>query len=599
MAKVEHTLDRLDGNQLFLALSAGLLAVRHRQDYLNRINVFPVPDGDTGTNIAVTLSHALEAARISDSAGETLTSIATAALVGARGSSGIIVAQFLGGFAETLRGFSQVTVDSFVEAVENAASRAWESVTEPAEGTILSVMRAWAEALRSELDQADSLAELLVATSTALRAALEETGHELAALREAGVVDAGACGFVELVAGMESFVDGRAPAAALSGAAGPLPTDEAPDLHESGEGRYRYCTEALLVTAAVGHEILRTELESLGDNLIVAGDKRRARVHIHTDRPAEVFRAIAPAGRIVQQKVDDMRLQFEVAHRRKYPIAIVTDSICDLPRELLDLHQIQVVPLHVHFGDDEYLDRLTIDSERFFELVERSPQLPSSSQPTTSSFARLYAYLATYYDSIIAVHVASKLSGTFGTSAKAAASLAGEKKISVIDSGQVSGSLGLVVLRAAETVAAGASHDDAVAEIESFTGKAEILVSVRKLENMVRGGRVKPVAGAIGRALNLKPIVSLDSEGKSTLYGKAFSVRRNQAKIVEMVARRHQTGPLRYYAVEHAQDESAARELGARLEEELGFPPLFIGEISSVVAVHAGRGALSVVTMQE
>jgi len=591
----------LDGHQLYQALSSGLHRVRRKQDYLNRINVFPVPDGDTGTNITVTLSYALETAHVTESAGETMSSIADAALVGARGNSGIIFAQFLSGLAEAFRDAPQVAKHRFVHAAENAQRRAYEAVTRPKEGTILSVMHAWAEALHREVDSAQSIAELLRKAGPALADALEKTREMLPALKAAGVVDAGASGFVEFVAGAERFIGGKVAAPFLSriGTRRRLSLDDTLDLHGGVEIRFRYCTEALVSGEAIDREALRRTLAPLGDSLIVAGSEEQARIHIHTDQPARVFASLTAAGRVAQQKVDDMRLQYEVAHERKYPIAIVTDSVCDLPRELLDRYQIQVVPLHIIAGESEYLDKLTIDSEQFFDLADRSPQFPTSSQPSSGLFTRIFSYLSTYYDSIIAIHVSSQISGTASTGAQAARSLTGAKKISVIDSRQVSGSLGLVVLRAAEAVAAGKSHDEVVSEVESYIRKAELLVSVRTLEYFVRGGRVKPVAGALGKALNLKPIISLDAEGTPIRFGKAFSERRNVAKIVAMVARRHAESPLRCYAVVHGHDLEAARALTTKLESTLGFPPLFVEEISPVLALHAGRGTTAVATMQE
>jgi len=294
-------------------------------------------------------------------------------------------------------------------------------------------------------------------------------------------------------------------------------------------------------------------------------------------------------------------LQYEVAHRRKYPIAIVTDSTCDLPRELIDRYQIQVVPLHLIFGEREYLDKLTIDSEQFFDLVDSVPisDFPTSSQPSAGLFNRTFSYLSTYYDSIIAIHLAGALSGTVSSGSRAAEALDEKKQISVLDSRQISGSLGLLVLRAAEAVAAGKSHDEVVSEVESSAGKAQLLVGVHTLEYFIRGGRVKPVAGAIGKLLNLKPIITLDAEGNAINIGKAFSERRNAAKIVKMVERRNAESPLRSYAVVHGQNPDGARDLAARLEQSLGFPPLYIEEISPVLALHAGRGTVAVVSMQE
>jgi DegV family protein with EDD domain len=601
--KTGKAIRSLDGHQLHQALLSGLHRVQRKQDYLNRINVYPVPDGDTGTNIAVTLSYALESAQVSKSAGETMSSIADAALVGARGNSGIIFAQFLSGLSEALRDEAMVAKGHFAHAAENARQRAYEAVTRPKEGTILTVMHVWADALRREVDSSQSIAELLRKAGPALSDALEKTRDMLPQLKAAKVVDAGASGFVEFISGAEHFITGRVSAPTLfhRRSRRKLSLGDAFDLHETGEVRYRYCTEALISGEAIDREALRSALEPLGDSLIVAGNDRQARIHVHTDEPALAFASLTAAGRVVQQKVDDMRLQFEVAHERKYPIAIVTDSVCDLPQELLDLYQIQVVPLHLLFGEREYLDKLTIDSEQFFDLADRASEseFPTSSQPSTGLFNRTFSYLSTYYDSIIAIHVAGALSGTVSSSARAAEALGGKKKISVLDSRQVSASLGLIVLRAAEAVAAGKSHDEVVSEVGSYIPKSQILVSVRTLEYFIRGGRVKPVAGALGKALNLKPIITLDADGKAVNIGKAFSVRRNTAKIVSMVERRHAESPLRCYALVHGHDPEAADELAAKLEQALGFPPLYIEEISPVLALHAGRGTVAVITMQE
>jgi len=599
---VNVAVSTLNGDELYRAFSSGLLAVQRRRDYLNRINVFPVPDGDTGTNITATLTYALESARVSESAAETLASIADAALVGARGNSGVILAQFLGGLSESLHDAPRLSKERLVDAAENGGRRAREAVAHPQDGTILSAMRAWAEALRREVDSAESIGELLREAAPALTESLEETQKTLPELEAAGVVDAGASGFVEFVAGAERFIDGglSEPLPLLTGAGREPSLEEGFDVHESGSVHFRYCAEALVSGDAIDDDMLRRTLEPLGDSLIVAGGRQRARIHLHTDEPARAFASIAAAGgRVVQQKVDDMRLQYEVAHERKYPIAIVTDSICDLPRPLLDRYQIHVVPLHLRIDEREYLDRLTIDPELFFDLAERSRQFPSSSQPAGELFARLFSYLSSYYESIIAIHTSGHLSGTAGASARAAAALPDAEKISVLDSHHLSVSLGLVVLRAAEAVAAGKSREEVVRKIESYKRKAEILVSVRTLRYMVRGGRVRPMAGALGKALNLKPIVSLDVDGKSILYGKAFSVRRNLEKIVEMVARRHAESTLRCYAVVHGHDLEAGHELAAELERALGFPPLFIEEISSIVALNTGRGAVAVATMVE
>jgi hypothetical protein len=589
----------LDGNQIYQAFYAGLLRVRAAQDRLNHINVYPVADGDTGTNITATLSHALESAQVSDSAGETLASVADGALMGARGNSGIIFAQFFSGLSESLVHAREIEKEAFVRGVENARRRAYEAISNPQEGTILSVIHAWAEALRREVASAPTMHELFSRTMPSVRHALEHTSEQLAVLKAAGVVDAGASGFVEFIAGAERFIKRGLPAGTSILGAKKKTRDETSDVHGGERPVFRYCTEAMVVGEMIDREALRGVLEPLGDSVIVAGNDERARIHVHTDEPAQAFASIGAHGRVIQPKVDDMRLQYEVVHERKYPIALVTDSVCDLPQELIDQYQIHVVPLHVLFGKSEYLDKLTIDLERFFSLAEHAEVFPTSSQPAVGLFTRLYSFLSSHYESVIAVHTAGKLSGTYATSALAAETLEDGKKISVVDSRTLTGSLGLIVLRVAEQIAAGRSHDEIVAEIDGYSRKADLLVGVHTLRFLIRGGRVSPLEGVLARALHLKPIVSVDEAGASILYRKALSIRRNVSKIIEMTARIHAETPLRNYAVVHGHDPVAANEFAAKLERRLGFPPLFVEEISSVAALHSGQGALCVVAMRE
>jgi hypothetical protein len=343
---------------------------------------------------------------------------------------------------------------------------------------------------------------------------------------------------------------------------------------------------------------MRDAIADLGDSVIVAGGGGMARIHIHTNDPALVFDRLRPFGNPVQQKVDDMRAQIEAAHAVHRRIAIVTDSTCDLPQEILDRYHIHVVPMVLIFGEAEYLDRVTLTTDRFFELAEDSKVFPSTSQPSAAAFQRTYSFLSGWHDSIIAIHLSSRLSGTFESSRREAARFEG-KKITVIDSRNLSGSLGLVVLHAAQAVARGLTHAEVVAEVEASLSKAKIFVSVRTLKYMVRGGRVSPLKGFAAKILNLKPIVSLDKNGDSKLIGKAFSVRANEKKIIRMVEDLNKEGKLKSFAVVHGSAPEEGKNFAAKLEGALGMRPEYIMPISPVIGLNAGKGSVAVVVMQE
>jgi DegV family protein with EDD domain len=463
------------------------------------------------------------------------------------------------------------------------------------EGTILTVMREWVRLLEENKHLRD-IGLIFKKTLKGTKQSVEDTPKLLPVLKEEHVVDAGAEGFFHFLQGATKYL--------ISGARelGHKEEEFHPELSASIHGGeypvFRYCTEVLVRGSGLNLDTLRHDLASFGDCAIVAGGSAKARIHVHTDTPAAVVKKIATYGTVQEQKVDDMLREYEISHSRKYPIALVTDSVCDLPANLIDKYQIHVVPLNILVGDEQYFDGRTINNERIYEFMERKGSYPTTAQPGPAVFTKLYSYLSTYYESIIAIHVSGKLSGTYGASKLEAEKISG-KRITVIDSRQDSGAQALVVLRAAGLIAAGKSHEEIVAAVEGFIPKARIFVSVPTLKYMVKGGRVSPLKGAIASVLNLKPIVSLDAEGGSVLYGKAFSTKRNLQKILDLVRDFIGDDQLRCYALVHADMLEEAKEFGRRLEDLTGRKPLFIQEISPIIALHAGKGTMAVVLMKE
>ena len=593
-------MNSLDGFQLYNFFKAGYFRVYAARQYIDRINVFPVPDGDTGTNLSFTLSGALDATVPASSAATTLSILADAALLSARGNSGVIFAQFLSGLSEAVE-TSEIHAHEFAYSVNRAYLRAREAVTDPKDGTILTVIEAWALALARLSPHTSSITELIGSTRDDLKRSLGETTGKLAALQAAGVVDAGAAGFVEFVEGGHDYL--------LNGAATmrQMPSEAQISFehsHESADAEapterpsLRYCVEAIIAAEGIDHGKVRNSIADLGDCLIVAGGHSRVKIHIHCDKPSAVMDALSAFGAVTGQKADDMYLQYADAHERRARTAIVTDSSCDLSPELLDLHHIHAVPLLLLAGGSEFLDKVTMNAEQLRRHSENSAAFPRSSQPPSPFFARLFANLTDYYDGILAIHLSSAMSGTFAASAREAEKCGG--LVSAYDSRQLSGSLGLIVLRAALAAESGAAREEILALLPEWSAKARILVSVPSLRYMVKGGRVSPLKGFLASALNLKPIVSVDSTGKSILYGKAFSEKANLKKIKRMVLEDMARRTLKYYAVGHSGAPAKAAVFAKELEEAIGFPPLYVEEISAVVALNSGPGAISVVTMAE
>jgi hypothetical protein len=587
----------LNGNRLYYAFLAGGNAVIQDKDYLDKINVFPVPDSDTGTNLASTMRSIAEEAKPYPSLKETLRSMADAALLGARGNSGIIFAQFLYGFSSELQNERSLSTGAFAETIKKAVNYAYKSIVSPVEGTMLTVIKDWAESIYERRKRTSDFAELLEVSLQVAKQSLKETTQKLAVLARAGVVDAGAKGFVDFLEGIVFFIRKGALRKMIhfesKAAQEPLPYIP----HTRRESlQNRYCAEALIVGEAIAIDQLKQEIIPYGDSIIVAGSGKKARIHIHTNLPADVFYKMKDYGDYVHLKIDDMKRQYEVTHHRKEDIALVTDSACDLPQQIIDEYQIHIIPFHVTFGNSLFLDKISITPKQFYTLLRTSKEVPKSSQPSVKTIERLLSFLARHYPSIIMVSISDGLSGTYKTAQEIAKKI-DNKKAHIVNSKHLSASQGLIVLRIAEAIRGGKSYEEILGSIDDWIAKTKILVDLQTLKYMVRGGRVKPLKGLLAKLLNIKPILSLDSEGKAAGLGKSFSRRSNMKKILKSLRQMAEKKAIWKYAIVHAQNESRARTYAEKITEMTGMNPAFVVDVSPVLGVHTGIGTLAVALM--
>ncbi|MFN3556552.1 MAG: DegV family protein [Bacteroidales bacterium] len=588
----------LDGKRLYFSFLAGAFNVFENQKMLNKMNVFPVPDADTGTNLASTFRSIVENTTPSDHIKETTMAIAEAALTGARGNSGIIIAQFLYGVSNEIEDQKEITLQNFAEAVMKAVNYAYQAIANPVEGTIITVLREWAEFIYNLKDKFETFEQLMGESLVKARESLAQTPEKLQILKKNNVVDAGAQGFVVFLEGINQIFQKENVKKILSYKTTTVHED-AVILDEHEESEFRYCTEALISLKNTDKATVKEFLTPMGDSLVMAGPDKRMRIHIHTNAPEEVFAHLADVSSILYQKVDDMVRQNEIAHRRKYDIALVIDSTCDLPRELIEEHQIHVVPLNVFFGESQFLDRLTITQEKFFHLLETSDVYPTSSQPAIKDITNTFSYLSTHYESVVALHISSVLSGTFANSKKAAEKIQKEsrKPIDVMDTRQTSGAAGLIALRTAEAIANGLTHQELLHWVPQWTDKVKLFVGARSLKSFVKGGRVSPAKGFIGNLLNTKPIISVDETGRAQLFDKAFSYKGSLRKTLAHAQKYIGKQKLWGYCIFHAQDPDTANWYAQELEKLTGQKPRYIMEVSPVLAISAGIGAVGVALM--
>jgi DegV family protein with EDD domain len=587
----------LDGVRLRRALQAGIHRVISRQDYLNKINVFPVPDGDTGTNIAFTLNAVLVGLQgtVDRHCGRLLTVVADSAIDGARGNSGAILAQFFQGLSDIASNDEELSGSRFAEAVRAGAQYARDALAEPKEGTLISVLRDFGDAVHGFVErnpQADFIAIMDHGLQRAIES-LNDTPNHLAVLKKAGVVDAGAAGFVDLLRGVFEF--------ARNGSLREMP-DFKPVLEEDSAGggghdedlTHRYCTECMVVGTDIDRRHLREELSAIGSSLVLAGSKSKAKIHIHVNEPKEVFRICARFGTVSGMKADDMLQQTREARTEAGGVAIITDSGADIPDGEMERLNLHMVPVRVHFGDVGYLDKVALTADEFYDLLRTNPHHPKTSQPAPGDFRRQFQFLGSHYDAVVSVNLTAKASGTW-QSAQTASTRADGAAVTVIDSRNVSCGQGLLVMYAGECARLGMDAQAVVAAVEAMRPRTRTWGMLKDLSYGVRGGRVAKSKQVVADLLNLTPVLTATPEGFVKAGGVLFGRSNTTAKFARFVARRLARDRDWRLLVGHCNaPEEAGRLLTLLRAAVPRVESAQVVDVGPALGAHAGPGALVV-----
>nr|WP_072514210.1 DAK2 domain-containing protein [Ndongobacter massiliensis] len=303
----------IEGALLKRAFFGAYKKLEEKKEKVNRLNVFPVPDGDTGTNMSLTMKSAV--AKIQEVKGDSIPKIGkalgTGSLMGARGNSGVILSQLCRGVADALREVEKIGVPELVSVLSRATEMAYKAVMKPTEGTILTVARGmsrYAEEHQNEFEEIDAL----------LRAVLQEGNRVLAltptmlkALEEAGVVDAGGQGLLYLLTGFLEVLTGREVSVETVEFSSRAQGIAEPRLKEDAEVAFGYCTEFFIRTDGSQYLDFRAEIEPLGDSIVCIGMDDVIKTHIHTNHPGKVLELALARGYLMDVKIDNMRLQHQ------------------------------------------------------------------------------------------------------------------------------------------------------------------------------------------------------------------------------------------------------------------------------------------------
>lgn len=589
----------VDGPRLARGLFAATDWVWGRREEINRINVFPVPDGDTGTNFSLTLRSVADALRALGDAPlpETVQAMSRGAVLGAHGNSGMMLAHFLLGFAEASG--QRLTLDTreLAQCLAAGAAHLETSLDEPREGTILTVAREAAQAAIRASSRTEDLRAFMDALLDESEASLARTPELLQVLRDAGVVDAGGKGFVLMLEGIVRLMKGD-PIEAAGDVDLPTEADLTPAAYAAvaAERDFHYCTEVLVQGAALppANEV-RAAMRQFGGSLVVVVAGGLLKVHVHTDTPEAVFSYAARWGGVESTKAEDMRAQHrKLAHGDKRPVAVVADSSADLPDAVLDRQHIALVPLQVMFGDRTYRDRVELKPEEFYRLMARSKTLPTTSQPTPADFIQAFRDAKVAADEVVAVLLSGALSGTLqsGAAAVKAGKLEG---IHLVDSRSASLGVGLLALRATELAESGWGAAAIVAELVRIRSQSGCFLTVDRFDNLLRSGRVSKGKAWLAGMLDVKPILGLDARGAIVPVDRVRGRDNVVPRVLSLLDKALTPRPkaLRFGVV-HAEAPEAAERVRTALVAAFRPKDVIVSLATGVLGTHVGSGAWAV-----
>lgn len=583
---------RISAPALRQALAAGMHQLVSRREHLNRINVFPVPDGDTGSNLAFTVGSVLAGSlsQRATSAGALLRAVAEDAIEGARGNSGAILAQFFCGASQTVGDAPLLTREAIAEAVDAGSRQARGALSQPREGTILSVIQAFADALR--MPHAD-FGHWFGSAVARARDALADTPRQLAVLRQAGVVDAGAQGFVDFIEGMHGyFLTRRLQVVPAQGPGGSVES-AALHWHEEADASRPWCSECLVAADAIDQAGLRAALDALGaDSVVVAGTAQRLRVHAHVADPALLFEAVGRFGALSARKAENMCAQHRAAQRAG-EVTVVTDSASDLPADLLESLPLELVPVRVSFGTEDFLDRVSISTAEFHRRLRQADILPQTSQPPPGDFRRQFELSLSHARHVVYVGLSRPLSGTL-QSAETAAARCESGQVRVIDSRQASCAQALLAIAAAECAAGGGDVEAVCARVDALIPHTFLFAAARDISHAVRGGRIPRRVEPVARFLGLTAIARTRPDGNLRVAGALLGSRRVPQRLARYIARRLPSAAGWRIMVGHCDARDDAAQLLAALRELLPTSNCWITETGPAIGAHAGPGTLVV-----
>jgi DegV family protein with EDD domain len=567
-----------------MMLSASKKIVLYQEE-INRINLWPVADKDTGYNMAATLLgiESSISQREYSSILELAQDIREASMINARGNAGMIFTGYLFKMLEAVKNLQKVDGLRLSIAMLKGTKGAYHSIFNPVEGTILDVMKASGRKAyeTARVKKEKNIVKILEESRRAGRAALDATKEKLEILKKNNVVDAGGMGFLKILEAWLESIKGEVV----------LPQkDERPPISEIKPAFPDYRYDIVFRIKKIKESELKKlteELNLLGNSIDVLESEDKIKIHIHADFPEKIKEKTKNFG-IAEWKVEDMKEQTRRISERK-PLGLIAGETADLPGEFLEKNRIVEIPFTARFPDGEILTR-----KNFFDKMEEAKKtgrpLATTSAPPFHDFLSAYQKALERFEDILVITLSSKLSGAY-SSARIARSMVREKqRIYVFDCFTAEAGEGLAVFKVQELISRGKNRQEIMEFLKYFCPQIKVLIGLKDFSYLARSGRLYLPGIFVGLISLLSKmgvwlLFSLKG-GRVRFTGLRFG--RHLTEILAEETRKNQKGGRWNAAISYGKNPGEALELKKQLEKQKNIKVLFLSQVSPVVGVHTG-----------
>jgi DegV family protein with EDD domain len=495
--------------------------------------------------------------------------------------------------SEGLESLKTATMDQFASAVKIASVRAREAVGDPMEGTILTVIQDWSNYLCTLVHQVEDFNDYFQKSLHVAQESLQRTKEQMEIFRNANVVDAGAQGFVFLLEGIVDFLSHGSIHRErwIKATTEEITFQQEYDFEDT---KFRFCTEALISGHNLNKTGIKEELTSLGDSLVVIGSETKVRIHVHTNDPGKVYTILRTHGKIIQEKIDDMHQQQRDAYKNiSRDIALITDTSCDLPDELIQKYNIHRIPFGINVGGITHYDELTITNEEFYQYMLEHEDLPKTSQISMADTKRMLQWTDRNFQHSILLIVPRSLSASIVNVKKAAQSFSGN--IYPIDPNTLCVGSGLIAVEVGKAIQKGRTIKEVLAIIRWASENVKLAFTVENLVYLMRGGRLSKGKMFLGNLLHLKPILHIVKDGSVHQLGTALGGSKGaKKKMLKHIASVTQGMEHLRFGISHALDLKKAKWYQDKIQKLFNPESIFITDLSPTLGTHAGPGAIAI-----